>query len=77
MFRAGFSLAAATLLALLGGASPIGAQTSTVSLTKTASPDPVVAGSGLTYTVTASNQGTSAFDSARLLDTLPPGITFI
>src|SRR5207244_906508 len=49
----------------------------TLSLTKSGSPDPVIAGSNLSYTITASNNGASPLDTATVSDTLPAGTTFV
>ncbi len=48
-----------------------------LSITKTDSVDPVVAGSQLTYTVTVSNFGPGDAHDVVVTDTLPPGITFV
>lgn len=48
-----------------------------LSVTKTDSPDPVIAGELLTYTVTASNAGPSTAFDALITDTLPAGTTFV
>jgi len=48
-----------------------------LSITKTDSPDPVVAGNNLTYTITVSNAGPAVADSASWSDTLPVGTTFV
>ncbi len=48
-----------------------------VSITKTDSPDPVNAGSNLTYTITVTNAGPSSASTVTLVDTLPPGTTFV
>ena len=56
--------------------------TSTVSasadlgVTVVDSPDPVTAGSNLTYTIAAGNSGPSAASSVSLVDVLPAGTTF-
>ena len=47
------------------------------SITKTDSPDPVDAGSNLTYTITASNSGPDPVTEATVSDTLPSGTTFV
>lgn len=47
------------------------------SLTKTADPNPVLAGTNLTYTLTASNEGPSDAASVSLSDPLPAGTTFV
>ncbi|MBV8518369.1 MAG: ExeM/NucH family extracellular endonuclease [Acidobacteria bacterium] len=48
-----------------------------LSVTKTDSPDPVTAGTDLTYTITVNNAGPSVATSASLSDTLPAGTTFV
>jgi uncharacterized repeat protein (TIGR01451 family) len=49
-----------------------------LSITKSDSPDPVVAGKQLTYTITASNPtGPSTAQSVLVTDTLPAGTTFV
>lgn len=50
---------------------------SDVSVAMTDSPDPVDAGSNLTYTITATNNGPSAAGSITWSDTLPAGTTFV
>lgn len=54
-----------------------GFQTADLSITKTDSPDPVVAGTNLTYTVTVTNSGPDAATTASWSDTLPAGTTFV
>jgi uncharacterized repeat protein (TIGR01451 family) len=51
--------------------------TADLSLTNSGSPDPVAAGSTLTYTLTASNAGPSPATDATVTDTLPSGTTFV
>lgn len=48
-----------------------------LTLDVTDSPDPVVAGSNLTYAVTLTNGGPSAATTSVLTDTLPAGTTFV
>ncbi|NCT67341.1 MAG: ExeM/NucH family extracellular endonuclease [Rhodanobacteraceae bacterium] len=48
-----------------------------LAVTVTASPDPVTAGTNLTYTITASNNGPVAASAASWTDTLPPGMSFV
>jgi uncharacterized repeat protein (TIGR01451 family) len=48
-----------------------------LSVTKVDTPDPVVAGANLTYTLTVANAGPSAAASATLSDTLPPSTSFV
>src|SRR5437870_4792181 len=57
-----------------GHAAPASAD---LSVTKEDSPDPVNAGSNLTYTITVSNNGPDAAANASWSDTLPPGTTFV
>jgi len=51
--------------------------TSALSITKTDSADPVMAGSNLTYTITSTNAGPDAAGSATVSDTLPANTTFV
>jgi uncharacterized repeat protein (TIGR01451 family) len=46
-------------------------------VTKTDSPDPVNAGTNLTYTITVTNNGPDAAATASWSDTLPAGTTFV
>jgi uncharacterized repeat protein (TIGR01451 family) len=48
-----------------------------LSVQKTDSPDPVVAGSNLTYSISVTNNGPSTAASAQLSDTLPADTTFV
>jgi uncharacterized repeat protein (TIGR01451 family) len=48
-----------------------------LSLMKADAPDPVAARGTLTYTLVATNHGPNAAPDARLLDTLPAGVTFV
>ncbi len=47
-----------------------------LSITKTDSPDPVTAGSNLTYTIVVANAGPSSASTVSWSDTLPAGTTF-
>lgn len=47
-----------------------------LSLTKTAAPDPVMAGGTLTYTITVTNNGPGDSSSSTVTDPLPPGVAF-
>ncbi|MDQ6613176.1 MAG: SBBP repeat-containing protein [Actinomycetota bacterium] len=47
-----------------------------MSLTKTASANPVTAGKNLTYTLTAANNGPTAATGVKVVDTLPAGVAF-
>jgi uncharacterized repeat protein (TIGR01451 family) len=46
-------------------------------VTKIDSPDPVVVGTNLTYTITVTNNGSSDAQNMSLSDTLPPSTTFV
>ena len=46
-----------------------------LSITKTDSPDPVLAGAPLAYTITVSNAGPSTAHGVTVVDTLPAGVT--
>ena len=48
-----------------------------LTLTKTDSPDPVLAGNNLTYTVTVGNAGPSTAQDVVVTDALPSGTTFV
>jgi uncharacterized repeat protein (TIGR01451 family) len=48
-----------------------------LEITNVDSPDPVVAGNNLTYTITVSNAGPDPAVAASLSDTLPAGTTFV
>jgi len=52
-------------------------QIADLSVTKVDSPDPVVAGTNLTYTITVKNNGPDAAANASWSDTLPAGTTFV
>lgn len=58
--------------------NPASSSTATdLAITKTASPEPVVAGQLLTYTLTVSNNGSNGVTDATVTDVLPAGLTFI
>src|SRR5207247_1239345 len=48
-----------------------------LAVTKTDSPDPVTAGTDLTYTVTLVNNGPSDAQAVSLTDTVPANTTFV
>ena len=48
-----------------------------LSVTNTASPDPVAAGSSITYTQIVTNNGPSAADNAALVEAVPANTTFL
>jgi uncharacterized repeat protein (TIGR01451 family) len=48
-----------------------------LSITKTDSPDPVLAGDDLTYTITVTNGGPSTANDVEITDELPDGTTFV
>ena len=53
------------------------AQNANLSLTKTDTPDPVLAGGELTYNLTVANSGPRAATGVLLTDTLPASVTFL
>jgi uncharacterized repeat protein (TIGR01451 family) len=55
----------------------VGSGSADLSITKVDTPDPVTAGTNLTYTITATNAGPSAATTATVSDTLPAGTTFV
>ncbi|CAM3715836.1 hypothetical protein [Nocardioides zeicaulis] len=57
-------------------ATPV-AEEADVSITKTASADPVTAGGEVTYTLTARNSGPSTAADVQVVDTLPSGVTYL
>jgi len=48
-----------------------------LAVTKTDSPDPVIAGNNITYTITVTNNGPSDAQSVSLSDTVPTNTTFV
>ena len=52
-------------------------QSADLAITKTDSPDPVTAGTNLTYTITVNNNGPDVAANASWTDTLPAGATFV
>ena len=48
-----------------------------ISVGKSDAPDPAVAGDGIDYTVTVSNDGPGAASGVLLTDTLPSGVSFV
>jgi uncharacterized repeat protein (TIGR01451 family) len=48
-----------------------------LSVTKTDSPDPVMPGSDLTYTIAVTNNGPADTDAATVADTVPSGTTLV
>lgn len=60
-----------------GGQTPPPESFADLSLTKTDSPDPVLAGQTLTYEITVANAGPSTATDVLVLDELPQGVTFV
>jgi uncharacterized repeat protein (TIGR01451 family) len=52
-------------------------QNADLAITKTDSPDPVTAGTNLTYTITVNNNGPDVASNASWSDTLPAGTAFV
>ncbi|MEG1679056.1 MAG: DUF11 domain-containing protein, partial [Stenotrophomonas sp.] len=52
-------------------------QAGDLSLSKTATPDPVVAGAEVTYTIIVTNSGPSISTNFNVADALPSGVTFV
>ena len=48
-----------------------------LSVSKVDDPDPVTPGANLVYTITVTNAGPDAATSVNLIDSLPPGTTFV
>jgi len=48
-----------------------------LELSKSASPDPVIGGGEVTYTLTVKNNGPSVSTGFRVVDTLPPNVTLV
>ncbi len=48
-----------------------------LAISKTASPEPVTAGTVLTYTLVITNNGPADANSVQVIDTLPSGVTFV
>jgi uncharacterized repeat protein (TIGR01451 family) len=48
-----------------------------LSITKTDSPDPVLAGNSITYTLTVTNAGPSTAQNVSVTDTIPAGTAFV
>lgn len=58
-------------------ASNLVSNTADLVITKTASPEPVIAGTALTYTLTVYNCGPATAQSVSFQDPLPSGATFV
>jgi len=67
----------AATVAILAAALPVYAGGNDFSITKSDSPDPVVSGATLTYTLTVTYDFGFASDTATVTDTLPAGVTFV
>jgi uncharacterized protein len=52
-------------------------QVADLAVSKIDTPDPVIAGANLTYTITVTNNGPDVASSVALTDTLPVGTTFV
>jgi len=65
------------LIALGTGGAVAAVGATDLSLTKSDSPDPVVAGNNLTYTITVSNPGPNDASNVVVTDNLPGGVDFV
>jgi uncharacterized repeat protein (TIGR01451 family) len=59
-----------------GSVTPVG-ESADVSITKSATPNPVASGQPLTYTLTVANHGPDSANGVTVTDTLPAGVTFV
>ena len=64
------------IIPVRGGTPSLGVEAD-LSVTKTASSNPVLLGSDITYTVVVSNRGPSTGSQVTLTDTLPGGVSFV
>ncbi len=65
------------IIPVRGGTPSLEVVEADLSVTKTDSPDPVLLGSDITYTVVVSNSGPSTGSQVTLTDTLPGGVSFV
>jgi uncharacterized repeat protein (TIGR01451 family) len=65
----------ALVLAAPGGAAPAGS--TDLAITKADSPDPVLVGGSLTYSIGVENRGPAAASGVNVTDTLPKGVDFV
>ncbi len=63
--------------AMLLTAGALAAQTASLSLSKSATPNPVASGGNLVYTLAVASEGPDDALNLTLSDTLPPGTTFV
>ena len=71
------STAAMTMSESATADTTVSATVTTFSFTKTDTPDPVLPGTDLTWTLTATNSNGGDLESAVLTDPLPAGTTFV
>jgi len=69
--------AALTFTMLLAGQALAGVPEVDLSVTKSDSPDPVLAGSNVTYTITVQNLGPQDASNVSLTDAVPANTTFV
>src|SRR5205823_926472 len=60
-----------------GGSLTVAAGLADLSITKTDSPDPILPGGTLTYTIGVHNGGPDDASAVKVVDTLPAGTTFV
>jgi uncharacterized repeat protein (TIGR01451 family) len=68
------TIAGQTFTVNQGAAPPPAAD---LSITKTDSPDPVIVGNNITYTIAVTNNGPNSATGVIVSDTLPAGVTFV
>jgi len=76
-FLVTFILLIGTCLVLLGGLPSSAQGTPSISLFKSVTPDTVTAGNIVRYTITLVNQGNAAGRNVQVVDTLPPGFSYL
>ncbi len=69
--------AALLLTAALAAPAMAGFPNVDLSVSKSDAPDPIAAGSNLTYTITVQNDGPESANNVAVSDTLPAGTTFV
>jgi len=71
------AVAAAVMVLLLAAPTMAGLVSADLQVAKTDSPDPVVAGANITYTITVTNAGPGTAQNVSFSDPVPTGTTFV